>query len=138
MRKYQLVEWLEEIARHPLLFKGPGGAAFALARADDLVRGYLDARREHFRILMRQIVGLLALEVAAGTALLGVGGWLVLNQQLTLGQLVAAEIMRAADGVRDDGEADFSAVDFSLASGLGSISSTAWANATPPCPSNPA
>ena len=96
MRKYQLVEWLEEIARHPLLFKGPGGAAFALARADDLVRGYLDARRDHFRILMRQIVGLLALEVAAGTALLGVGGWLVLNQQLTLGQLVAAEIIVSA------------------------------------------
>jgi ABC-type bacteriocin/lantibiotic exporter with double-glycine peptidase domain len=96
MRKYQLVEWLEEIARHPLLFKGPGGAAFAMARADDLVRGYLDARREHFRILMRQIVGLLALEVAASTALLGVGGWLVLNQQLTLGQLVAAEIIVSA------------------------------------------
>jgi ABC-type bacteriocin/lantibiotic exporter with double-glycine peptidase domain len=96
VRKYEVVEWLEELARHPRVFKGPGGAEFARARADDLVRGYLQARRGHFRVLLRQIVGLLGLEVVAGTVLLGVGGWLVLNQQLTLGQLVAAEIIVTA------------------------------------------
>ena len=63
----------------------------ALARADDLARNYLNARRSHFRILLRQVTGLLALEVVAATALLAGGGWLVLNQQLTIGQLVAAD-----------------------------------------------
>ena len=92
-RKYALVDWLEELARHPRVFKGPGGPALAAARADDLVRGYLDARRDHFRILMRQVASLLALEVLAAVVLLGVGGWLVLGQQLTLGQLVASEII---------------------------------------------
>ncbi len=96
VRKYQVVEWLEEMARHPRVFKSPGGADFARARTDDLVRGYLQARRSHFRVLLRQITGLLGLEVIAGTVLLGVGGWLVLNQQLTLGQLVAAEIIVTA------------------------------------------
>jgi ABC-type bacteriocin/lantibiotic exporter with double-glycine peptidase domain len=95
-RKYEVVAWLEELARHPRLFKGPGGTDLAVARADDLARGYLESRRRHFRVLLRQISGLLALEVAAGTVLLGVGGWLVLNQQLTLGQLVASEIIVSA------------------------------------------
>jgi ABC-type bacteriocin/lantibiotic exporter with double-glycine peptidase domain len=95
-RKYQVVDWLEELARHPRVFKGPGGVQMARTRADDLVRGYLEARRDHFRILMRQIGSLLALEVIAATLLLGVGGWLVLSQQLTLGQLVASEIIVSA------------------------------------------
>ena len=92
-RKYEVVGWLEEIARHPRVFKGPGGEALALSRADDLLRGYLGARSTHFRILMRQIGSLLALEVIGATALLALGGWLVLSQQLTLGQLVASEII---------------------------------------------
>jgi putative ABC transport system ATP-binding protein len=94
--KYQVVDWLEELARHPRLFKSAGGAELAMRRADDLTRGYLEARRQHFRVLLRQIVGLLGMEVAAGTVLLAVGGWLVLNEQLTLGQLVAAEIIVSA------------------------------------------
>lgn len=94
--KYGVVGWLEELARYPRLFKGPGGYDLAANHADDLARDYLSARRRHFRILMRQIIGLLTLEVIASAALLSVGGWLVLNQQLTLGQLVAAEIIVTA------------------------------------------
>ncbi len=95
-RKYEVVDWLEELARHPRVFKGPGGLELATTRADGLVRSYLDARRAHFRILLRQISSLLALEVVAATLLLVVGGWLVLDQQLTLGQLVASEIIVSA------------------------------------------
>ena len=92
-RKYAVVDWLEELARHPRLFKHPAGAEFAASRADELMRSYLEARSDHFRILLRQVSGLVALEVAAGTMLLAVGGWLVLDKQLTLGQLVASEII---------------------------------------------
>jgi ABC-type bacteriocin/lantibiotic exporter with double-glycine peptidase domain len=95
-RKYEVVDWLEELARHPRVFKGPGGLELATSRADGLIRSYLDARRSHFRILLRQISSLLALEVVAATLLLVVGGWLVLDQQLTLGQLVASEIIVSA------------------------------------------
>jgi putative ABC transport system ATP-binding protein len=94
--KYDVVNWLEELARYPRLFKGPGGYALATERADSLVRNYLLARSKHFRIWMRQIGGLLLLEVLASAILLIVGGWLVLNQQLTLGQLVAAELIVSA------------------------------------------
>lgn len=95
-RKYEMVNWLEEIARHPRVFKGPGGSELASARAEDLVRDYLSARRRHFRVLMRQIGSLLGLEVLAATSLLALGGWLVLSQQLTIGQLVASEIILSA------------------------------------------
>ncbi len=95
-RKYEMVNWLEEIARHPRVFKGPGGSQLAAARADDLVRDYLSSRRRHFRVLMRQISSLLGLEVLAATSLLALGGWLVLSQQLTIGQLVASEIILSA------------------------------------------
>jgi ABC-type bacteriocin/lantibiotic exporter with double-glycine peptidase domain len=91
--KYAAVGWLEEVARYPRLFKGPSGLALAGARTDELARDYLEARAWHFRVLMRQIVGLLTLEVLATAALLIVGGGLVLSQQLTLGQLVASELI---------------------------------------------
>lgn len=96
LSKYEVVGWLEEIARYPRLFKGPGGCQLASAKADRLARVYLGARRGHFRVLMRQICGLLLLEVVASSALLIVGGWLVINQQLTLGQLVASELIVGA------------------------------------------
>ena len=94
--KYAAVGWLEEVARYPRLFKGPSGLALAGARTDELARGYLEARAWHFRVLMRQIIGLLTLEVLATAALLIVGGGLVLSQQLTLGQLVASELIVSA------------------------------------------
>lgn len=91
--KYAIASWLEEVAHFPNLFKSPGGSQFALDRADLLARRYLDARRSHFRILMRQIGGLLAIQAIASSSLLVVGGVLVLSGELTLGQLVASEII---------------------------------------------
>jgi putative ABC transport system ATP-binding protein len=91
--KYAVADWLEQLAQFPNLFKGPGGAQFALDRADHLARIYLDARKTHFRILIRQIGGFLALQALASSVLLVVGGVLVLQGELTLGQLVASELI---------------------------------------------
>jgi len=91
--KYAIGAWLEDLARYPSTFKLNSGAQFALDRADQLAVGWLEARRKHFRILMRQIVFSLFLHAVAATALLGLGGWLVMTGELTLGQLVAAELI---------------------------------------------
>lgn len=91
--KYAMAGWLEEVARHPLAFKLSGGPEYALTRADHLARIYLAQRRCHFRVLFRQIVGSLILQALASVALLGLGGYLVIQQQLSLGQLVAAELI---------------------------------------------
>lgn len=94
-KKYVVAGWLEEIAAHPILYKLGGGSDLAVRRADVLARSWLDARDAHFRVFFRQYGGALALQVVANTALLLVGGWLVLERQLTIGQLVAAEFIVA-------------------------------------------
>ena len=91
--KYAVGAWLEELARHPTAFKLHAGTQFALDRADQLAIDWLDARRAHFRVVMRQILFALGLQAVAATALLGLGGWLVILGELTLGQLVAAELI---------------------------------------------
>ena len=93
--KYVVAGWVEEMARHPVAFKLNGGPHFARERADLLARQYLLARQSHYRIVLRQFAFALGLQVLASTALLGLGGYLVIQGQLTLGQLVAAEIVVA-------------------------------------------
>ncbi|MFO0416932.1 MAG: ATP-binding cassette domain-containing protein [Pseudomonadota bacterium] len=91
--KYEVMTWLQDLARLPVLFKSNHGDGFALERADSLIGDYLRWRSKHFRVLLRQIVTSIGLQVFASTLLLGLGGWLVIKQQLTLGQLVAAELI---------------------------------------------
>lgn len=91
--KYAVAAWLEEIAAHVEAFKSSSGTAYALGKTDGLARYYLDRRKEHFRVVMRQILGSLILQAIASALLLGIGGFLVMQGQLTLGQLVAAELI---------------------------------------------
>ncbi len=99
--KYALLAWLEELARHQIAVKSRAGLVLALDRANELVKHYLHYRAAHFRILLRQIVGSFVLQAFASATLLGVGGWLVIDRQMTLGQLVAAELVVAliTDGI---------------------------------------
>ncbi|NQV26049.1 MAG: ABC transporter ATP-binding protein [Rhodopirellula sp.] len=94
-KKYVMAAWLEDIARCPVAFRTDGGSEFALERSDRLIHDYLSARKKHFRILMRQILFALGLQAFASTVLLAIGGWLVVTGELTLGQLVAAELIVA-------------------------------------------
>lgn len=93
VQKYRVAAWLEELAARPLLFKSSASRTLALERANEIVSGYLEARSAHFSILMRQVVGSLTLQAVGSSALLGIGAYLVIKNQLTLGQLVAAEIV---------------------------------------------
>lgn len=91
--KYQTAAWLEELGRHPTAFRGRSQIRFAMDVADRHVTNYLINRRLHFRILLRQVIAALAVQAIASTVLLGLGGWLVIQGELTLGQLVAAELI---------------------------------------------
>lgn len=91
--KYEMAAWLQELARSPATFRAAGGNKFAITKADSLAKDYLQARTKHFGVLVRQLGGMLTTQVLASTLLLGLGGWLVIQRQLTLGQLVAAELV---------------------------------------------
>jgi ABC-type bacteriocin/lantibiotic exporter with double-glycine peptidase domain len=93
--KYQVAGWLEEIARHPIAFKLAGGPALAAAKTDRLTQNYLDHRQAHFRRLFGQIAFSLILQAAANVSLLAIGGWLVIQERLSPGQLVAAQLVVA-------------------------------------------
>jgi putative ABC transport system ATP-binding protein len=91
--KYETAAWLQEIVRHPTTFKFNGGLGFAINRADELSARYIQGRRKHFRILIRQVTFSMLMQAVAATVLLGLGGYLVIERQMTLGQLVAAELI---------------------------------------------
>ncbi|MFN8705050.1 MAG: peptidase domain-containing ABC transporter [Planctomyces sp.] len=93
--KYAMVAWLEDLARCTTTFRYDGAESFALEKSDQLIFDYLTARKKHFRVLMRQLLFLLFVQAVASTALLAIGGWLVISGQLSLGQLVAAELIVA-------------------------------------------
>ncbi len=94
--KYRAAAWISDLARAAHLVRGDRARGRADAVTAGLCRDWLDARARHFRLLLRQIAGGVALQILALVALLGVGGWLVIVRQLTLGQLVAAEIVATA------------------------------------------
>lgn len=64
-----------------------------MQKNDALVNDYLDARESHFRILRIQFIQMIGFKVLVTAGLLLIGGILVLNQQMNIGQFVAAEIV---------------------------------------------
>ncbi|MFN3875754.1 MAG: peptidase domain-containing ABC transporter [Flavobacteriales bacterium] len=91
--KYKTAFWLEELGRSQETFKMVGRTRLPLDRADELVGGYVLARKAHFRVLMGQYSALVFFKVVTTVALLALGGLLVMNEQMNLGQFVAAEIV---------------------------------------------
>lgn len=91
--KYAIAAWLEDMAVQRNLLKLGGGGEFAQRRLDALAAAWLGARDAHFRIVFRQYIGTLGLQVMASATLLGLGGWLVVQRELSVGQLVAAELV---------------------------------------------
>ncbi len=91
--KYALVHWLEEVARLNRSFKLNNGSKFHLHRTDDITVNYLAAREKHFQVLLNQFRLFVGFKVLIAAGLLLLGGLLVFNQQMDIGQFVAAEII---------------------------------------------
>jgi ATP-binding cassette subfamily B protein len=91
--KYGVVAWLEELARVVSSFKFAKVDTLNLQRTDSLVSGYIEARTGHFRILQFQYWILVFLKVVITAIMLIVGSFLLIDQQLNLGQFIAAEIV---------------------------------------------
>lgn len=91
--KYEVAGALEELARAPVTYKLYGAPELARARLADLAGFYIGARSKHYKLVLWQQVGAVALYALASTVLLTLGGLLVIEGQLTLGQLIAAELI---------------------------------------------
>lgn len=91
--KYKVAHWLQEVARTMITFKLASGARLSLSKTNDLVDGYLTARGNHFRILVNQYGYIVIFKTIVTAVLLALGGILVIDNQITIGQFVAAEIV---------------------------------------------
>ena len=91
--KYKVAHWIQEVARSVVSFKLSGNTMLAMSRNDDLTSDYLSARENHFKVLFLQYIQMIGFKVLVTAGLLIIGGLLVLNQQMNIGQFVAAEII---------------------------------------------
>lgn len=91
--KYETAYWLEEIARAMTTFKLAGDTDFHLKKLDAIVGKYLDFRKSHFGILMYQYKAFVVLKTVITAVFLLLGAYLVIENQINIGQFVAAEIV---------------------------------------------
>lgn len=91
--KYQVAHWLEELARTMGTFKLAGKTKLPLLRVDKLVMGYLEYRNKHFSILILQYKTMVAFKVLVVVSLLIIGSLLLIQNEISIGQFVAAEII---------------------------------------------
>ncbi|MEM6484655.1 MAG: ABC transporter transmembrane domain-containing protein [Pseudomonadota bacterium] len=92
-RKHYAANWLESLGHSNGFYKSEAHIEEALNRTDYFTSHYMKQHITHFRHHFSQTLCFLFLYAAASACLLGLGGWLVMNGQLSLGQLVAAELV---------------------------------------------
>ena len=92
-KKYNVAHWIQEVARSLISFKLSGRTSLAMKKNDALTAAYLSERESHFKILMLQFGQMIGFKVLVTLGLLLIGGLLVINQQMNIGQFVAAEII---------------------------------------------
>jgi len=91
--KYETLHWMQEISYNLLHFKATDSESILMQRTDELVHKYIETRQARFSILIRQYLGSVGWQAVAQSGLIATAGWLVSIGQLTLGQLVAAEVV---------------------------------------------
>jgi ABC-type bacteriocin/lantibiotic exporter with double-glycine peptidase domain len=91
--KYKTAGWLQEIARNNFSFRNELNYDFALEKNNSIIKDYLYSRENHFNVIKRQFTHLIVFKVLITASLLIIGGYLVLSQEMNIGQFVAAEII---------------------------------------------
>jgi putative ABC transport system ATP-binding protein len=91
--KHAAARWLESVGGSNGFYKSARHLDFAMDRSEAMTASYVGAHRRYFRYHFAQAIAFLLIYAIAGAALLLVGGTLILRGQLSLGQLVAAELI---------------------------------------------
>lgn len=94
--KYDAAKWLSDTAAAHEFFKSSRHLDYAGKETQEHIQNYLGAHRSHFRYTFTQSIMFLLIYALASALLLGLGGYLVVLGQLSIGQLVAAELIMSA------------------------------------------
>ncbi len=91
--KYQTAFWLEEVGRTLNSFKLTGSPHLPILRVDKLIQRYIEYRNKHFSVLIFQFKVMVGFKVFIVTSLLIAGSLLLIRDQISIGQFVAAEVI---------------------------------------------
>ncbi len=91
--KYEVAYWLQEVGRTLNTFKLTGSSELPLSKTDIHVQKYLNAKENHFKILQFQYATIVAFKATVTFVLLALGSYLVITNQINLGQFVASELI---------------------------------------------
>lgn len=91
--KYDMLHWMQEVSQNLLHIKATDSRALLMEKTDELAKKYLESRRARFAVLLRQFIASVGGQAVAHSGALALAGWLLSNDQLTLGQLVAVEVV---------------------------------------------
>ena len=91
--KHNAAHWLESVGGSNGFYKSSRHLDFAMDRSEEVTAAYVKRHRAHFRYSFAQTIAFLFLYAAASATLLALGGWLIIGGQLSIGQLVAAELI---------------------------------------------
>lgn len=92
-QKYAAAHWLESVGASNGFYKTTNHIDYALDKSEEVTAAYVEAHTRHFSYYFPQTIALLVLYAFASAGLLALGGWLVIQEQLSIGQLVAAELI---------------------------------------------
>ncbi|HTL10404.1 MAG TPA: ATP-binding cassette domain-containing protein [Chitinophagaceae bacterium] len=90
--KYKVAAWLQETARVMKSFKY-SRSSFHINKTDEYIGGHLVARTSYFKILLIQFWSLVSFKILVTAAMLLVGTVLLVDQQINVGQFIAADIV---------------------------------------------
>jgi ABC-type bacteriocin/lantibiotic exporter with double-glycine peptidase domain len=94
--KYDVFNWIQEISQNLLHLKATDSQPWLMQKTDDLVNAYTDTRKARFAVLLRQFMSAVGGMAIAQAGALAIAGWLLSDGAMTLGQLVAVEVVVGA------------------------------------------
>ncbi len=94
--KHNVAGWVEGLGASNGYYKSRRHIERALKETDKKTAEYIESSKQHFKYTFSQSIAYLFIYALASALLLGLGGWLVIIGELSLGQLVAAELILSA------------------------------------------
>lgn len=91
--KHNAARWLESVGGSNGFYKSSRHLGFAMDRSEQVTAAYVGAHKRYFRYSFAQTLAYLLIYAFASAALLALGGNLILRGELSIGQLVAAELI---------------------------------------------
>ncbi|GIV26488.1 MAG: ABC transporter ATP-binding protein [Bacteroidia bacterium] len=91
--KYKTAYWIEEVAGASSTFKLAGKTELPMKRTDNYLELYLEKREQYYRWLNVQYIILNITKIVFVLGFLLIGGIMVMDQRMNVGQFVAAEVL---------------------------------------------